>query len=383
MKLNQADNKKKMNNNLMYTILGYIWCRLFLITKLSLLSNFSRLCVFILIFKGVTEYTNNLISGELLYCIFVVGFYYLVISVIIVFSKFISSIKVFFTKLSSAAVLFHKGKSVITIFILMLQIFFSILILYKIYKNNTDLLLLSKIYIYLGVYIILSISMVEFITYIKSNNSISLIDKNIKDLLTVFLFRLGVGIGKASNLDSEVDSGDDESKSSRVVILHKEFKKSTADSGYSEGSGGIVSANLSAHAVYERVQDEANSSRTAEETLTRLDITGGVDNSSPLASSVSSRSGSPDSTNPNPVTPSNKSTNNLLLDSPASPGDGFIKSPNDYVFGNSVENLVNSLLLLLISILILELVVMSLFISKVFLSFDYKFIWLDRIFSEA
>ena len=82
-----------------------------------------------------------------------------------------------------------------------------------------------------------------------------------------------------------------------------------------------------------------------------------------------------------PKTPTNESKIN---DETPSPGSGFINSPLEELINNPnpVEGLLYSILLIHIIVVIFLVIILITFVSKLIFSFDYKFNWLNKIFSE-
>lgn len=81
-------------------------------------------------------------------------------------------------------------------------------------------------------------------------------------------------------------------------------------------------------------------------------------------------------------TPSNTTVENM--DNPPSPPEGrtgFINSSNEEILDNPVELLLYSIWVLQFIILILLIILLFTFISKIILSLDYKLNWLNKIFS--
>ena len=144
---------------------------------------------------------------------------------------------------------------------------------------------------------------------------------------------------------------------------------------------GLGAANHIATNLINRDRNTINSSNSNSNLDSYSSTPTTPTTSTPTTPTSTTSSGTPNSPviGSRPITPSNNNSN--LEDVTQSPGESFINSPVEDILQNSVLTLLNCIGGLHIVLIFFEILLLFTIISKIFFSYNFKFNWLDNIFS--
>lgn len=276
-----------------------------------------------------------------------------------------------------------------------------ILLLNKIYKNNYEYLLFKDLLLYIFIFFIISLIITEFKVLL---NKVVLFNKikviNLFIISNLFSISRMMSVNNLSTKDNDenqnqsLDLKDNikpqssENPTNTAININAEdmVKKGvetvnkTLETGVIKAAtqialSGNISAGLTAGATISAGQPIFLKEKKMKIARTvGLGLAGGAihEGASSINRSLISMSLDNDK---NYI---NKDINN---DSPPSPGNGFINSPNEEFFYNPVELLLYSIWVIDVVVLVFLFILLFTFISKLIFSLNYKLNWLDKIFS--
>ena len=343
-----------------------------------ILQTLSRLSIFVLLLHNHS--IVNIHHKNILYYIIIISIVQIIYSIIICTISFFESYSVKNKELQ---------KSHLNLLFGLLKIFGLLVLLNKIYKNNIEYISYFEIFLCLLLYFLIS----YLITSSKFLMFKTEFFKGINVLNVFNLYRL-----RASNI-SNINTDENKDKAVELIKENIEIEPNITNN----------TTNIGVHKHAENLikQGVETVSKTIESGIAQAVPQLGLASSigAGLSAGVKISAGQPLMTRV--VTTAGARTEGLAgagilvgatalnqalsqlpsktieenIDTPPSPGAGFINSSNEEILNNPVELLLYSIWVLQFVILIFLIVLLITFISKLMFSLNYEFNWLNKIFS--
>ena len=273
-----------------------------------------------------------------------------------------------------------------------LNILGLLFILYKIYINNSEYLILSEVFLYFFFYFLISCLM----AYSKNLIFKTEIFKGISILNLFNVFRLSASNISSINTEENKDNVLDIKEN---IDIKSDIANNTTNIGLDKHAEEIIKQGVIPETISKNINKTIESG--IAQAVPQIGLAASI--GAGLSAGAKISAGQP------PIariatttsmgiagagiqiggTALNMALNQLPtktvkenIESPPSPGDGFINSSNEEIINNPVELLLYSIWVLQFVILILLVVLLITFISKLILSLNYEFNWLNNIFSE-
>jgi hypothetical protein len=360
-----------------------------------LVSFIGKLSIFLLLI--INQGILNIFSNKLLYLIVIISFIKLFYNLILSFFNVLILLK-------------KEFKIIIkNYFILLLNILKIVgltLILNKIYINYSEFLLFNELLLYVLIYSIISLIIINFriiINKIKFKN----FNKKIMNILILISFNRLIRPTNLSVINNENNNNDNNLLN---TANNKDNKDNNNENYNNTNSEDILPKNTTNIQVNVHAEDMVKKGiesisdgveRSLIQVASQIGLAGSIGAGMSAGASISAGQ------RPKVRIASTlgfglaggsfhvagsainrvliKNEENKIIDSnenPPSPVDSFINNPKEDLLENPVNALLLSILVMLYCLLLLLIILLFTYFSKIILSYNYQFNWLEKIFSK-